>query len=96
MFAEFRRWFREIFQDVDGFYSSKRTIALVAFTFLLVAGVANLGWNLMLVEFMFDGFMWIVIGGVGITIGERMADVFKTRLGQPREGDVDVEVDVRK
>ena len=94
MFGEFGRWFRQIFQEADAKYSSKRTIALFAFAFLLAAGTLNLTNNLVLAEFMFDGFMWIVIGGVGISIGERMASVFGDRLRQPRSGKVEVEVDV--
>ena len=77
--AELSRFFRQIFQDVNGGYSSKRTIAILAFIFLLICGTVNLVWAITITEFIFEGFTWIVIGGLGISIGEHFATVMKAK-----------------
>lgn len=77
--AEIGKFFRQIFQDVNGAYSSKRTVAILAFLFLLGCGIADVGFGKTVTEFIFEGFIWVTIGGLGITIGERVAGVFKAK-----------------
>ena len=79
MLREFGKFISEIFQDVQGFYSSKRTIAFLAFFFMLASGIVNLATGVTIAEFIFEGMLWIVIGALGITVGDQVAEVFKSR-----------------
>lgn len=79
--AENHRFFREIFTDADGCYSSKRTTVAIATVLFVVAFFADLMFDQTITQFIFDGVMWIILGGLGLTLGEKIPDVFKKLPG---------------
>lgn len=82
--TELKKWLQQIFQDVDGCYSSKRTVAFMAFFFMLACGIVNLLGGAIVAEFIFEGMMWIVLGGFGISAVEYVKDVMKARAENPK------------
>lgn len=73
------KFIKEIFQEQDGKYSHKRMIAILAFVVMLVAFVANTFYGIPISEFLIDNFMYIIIGGMGITA---TAEVGTSLLGR--------------
>ena len=59
--------------DVDGQTSSKRFITLVAFALLAIAFVCNIFFEIPLQEFVFDGMMYLVCVGLGVTVAEKFS-----------------------
>lgn len=51
--------------------SSKRVITFVAFILLSIAFLSNVFWDLPLHEFVFDGMLYLVAAGMGITALEK-------------------------
>ena len=61
----------KLLSDVDGQTSSKRFITLIAFLLLSTAFVCNIFWEIPLQEFVFDGMMYLVCVGLGVTVAEK-------------------------
>jgi hypothetical protein len=59
--------------DVDGQASSKRFITLIAFALLAIAFMANIFAEIPLQEFVFDGMMYLVCVGLGVTCAEKFS-----------------------
>lgn len=59
-------------QDIDGAYSSKRIAAFIAMAAFLAGGIVDTVMGTVRVppEVM-NGLMWIVLGGLGLAVGER-------------------------
>lgn len=57
----------------DGGISSRRLITFLAFICCAVAFFANLFFGFKIEPNLFDGMMYIVIGGLGVTVAERFA-----------------------
>ena len=66
-----RNFFKSILSDVDGQQSSKRFITLIAFALLATAFTANIFFEIPLQEFVFDGMMYLVCVGLGVTCAEK-------------------------
>lgn len=67
----------EVLRDVDGGYSSKRLVVIVAMLSILVAFFANLFYDMSIEQFMFDGMMYIVIAGLGFVGAEKFSPTTK-------------------
>lgn len=74
------KFIREILQDYAGQFSSKRAIVFFAFILMAIAFVSNLYWGFTIAEFMFDAMLYIVIGGLSLTVGEQVTTVWKSRI----------------
>ena len=74
MNATFKKVISQIFQDVDGMFSSKRVVAAIGTVVLLVAFIADLAFQLTITQFIFDGFLYLVLGALGITAVEPFAN----------------------
>ncbi len=61
----------KLLSDVDGQTSSKRFITLIAFLLLSTAFVCNIFFEIPLQEFVFDGMMYLVCVGLGVTVAEK-------------------------
>lgn len=70
---------KEVFQDHDGSFSSKRTVTLGAFILLCLAFLCNLFGGFTVAEFMFEQFTYIVLGGLGMATAEPLALSFRGR-----------------
>ena len=65
---------QSIFRDsIDGSWSSRRIITFLAFVFCSIAFFANLFWDKDINAAMFEGMMYIVLGGLGFTVSEKFA-----------------------
>lgn len=63
-----------LFKDLDGNTSSKRVAAFIALTCMVAGFLASLtGLGHVLPEWMFDGFLYITGGGLGLAATERFA-----------------------
>lgn len=66
-----KTFFNSILSDVDGQQSSKRFITLIAFALLAIAFTANIFFEIPLQEFVFNGMMYLVCVGLGVTVAEK-------------------------
>jgi hypothetical protein len=75
---------KSLLQDgEDGTWSSKRVITFLAFVFFSFAFFANLLYGKKVDDTMLEGMMYIVLGGLGVTVTERFAN--KTNIpSQPQ------------
>ena len=46
---------------------------MVAFVLLSIAFLANIFWEIKLQEFIFDGMMYLVCVGLGVTVAEKFS-----------------------
>lgn len=84
------KFFKEIFADSTGAFSSKRTVTLCAFFLIVIAVSCDLLWKRTLSEFMFDDLMYIVLTGLGFTAAEPVASsLFGNRVLKSGGGDDD-------
>jgi hypothetical protein len=58
----------------DGTWSSKRVITFLAFTFFSIAFFANLFFGKKIDDVIIEGMLYIVLGGLGVTVTERFAN----------------------
>lgn len=61
-----------VFQDIDGQFSSKRTVAFIAMACLVVGFLAAIVGHVV-PEYMFTNFTYIVGAGLGLAATERFA-----------------------
>ena len=66
-----KTFFNSILSDVDGQQSSKRFITLIAFALLAIAFLSNIFFEIPLQEFVFNGMMYLVCVGLGVTAAEK-------------------------
>jgi hypothetical protein len=80
MSPELNRFVKQIFEDADGCYSSKRLIIFIAFILLCTAFLSNLFWGFVIAQPIFDGFMYIVLVGFGFaTLGEPVGRLYQSK-----------------
>jgi len=83
---------REGLSGNSGHLSSKRIIAFSAFVVLSICCLSALYWNFTVPEFMFDGLMFIVLGGMGSTTVERWANrTTKSTVTTPKSTTVTID-----
>lgn len=69
----FDLFFTEILQDEQGRFSSKRVVAFIGTFALLSAFIANTFIGLPVTEYIFQGLLALVLGALGITVGDAFA-----------------------
>lgn len=66
---------KSLLQDgEDGTWSSKRVITFLAFVFFSIAFFANLFYGKKVDDVVLEGMLYIVLGGLGVTVTERFAN----------------------
>ena len=78
-------YIKGILGDTDGLPSSKRIISVTFSLLVMIAFVANLGWDLSVDDNLLDAVMMIIIAGLGITGIEKFAgkiEAIKTSSNQ--------------
>ena len=55
----------------DGEVSTKRIISLVGFILLCIAFTINIFREVKLKEYIWDGMLWVVLGGLGLTVADK-------------------------
>lgn len=71
-------YFKQVLQDTNGSYSSKRLVTFICVILMGTGFVANLFWNYDVEQFMYESVMYIVIAGLGFAGAERFAPQKKT------------------
>ena len=64
----------EIFSDVDGDLSSKRLITFLGFLVMIITWVCNLWFDKVVLEYIFNGFLYLVVVGLGVVATEKFTD----------------------
>ena len=72
---------REIFSGVGGSVSSKRTMLFFSFLVMIFLAWASVFMDKEIQQFIFEGFMWIVLGGLFSVASEQ----FGQKFGTPKE-----------
>jgi len=67
------KFFKQIFQDVDGHYSSKRSVVFISILICIVTWVGNFFYQMTITEFIFEGFLYITVIGLGVTTAEKFS-----------------------
>ena len=70
---------REIFSGVGGGISSKRTMLFLSFLVMIFLAWASVFMNKEIQQFIFEGFMWIVLGGLFSVASEQFGQKFGTK-----------------
>ena len=70
---------REIFSGVGGSISSKRTMLFLSFLVMIFLAWASVFMNKEIQQFIFEGFMWIVLGGLFSVASEQFGQKFGTK-----------------
>lgn len=66
-------FFKSAISDVDGQVSSKRLVIFICTLALLITWGANLWYALTVEEFIFEGLLYIVAIGLGVTTAEKFS-----------------------
>lgn len=74
-----KKYLNVMMSDHTGCASSKRMIVFLCAILIAVAFVANLFWKFTVEQFMFDGIMYIILGGMSITGVEK----FSSKVTKP-------------
>lgn len=64
---------KQIFKDVDGQYSSKRFTVFISIIILISTWVGNFFYQMQITEFIFEGFLYITVVGLGVTAAEKFS-----------------------
>lgn len=80
---------REIFSGIGGNLSSKRTMLFLSFVIMVLMAWASTFMGKNVEQFIFEGFMWIVLGGLFSVASEQFSQKFTSKL--PTEVDNDQE-----
>ncbi len=80
-----RLFLAQIFQSAAGNFSSKRTVTIASFAMMCVALIVNLSTGLVVEQFIFDGFFYIVIAGLGFTTAEPVANMMSARISKGKK-----------
>jgi hypothetical protein len=68
-----KKWFKEIFLDVDGHGSSKRIITILAFIFLSIGYFAHIFFGKVIGNIIWEGMLWVVMAGMGVVTVEKFS-----------------------
>lgn len=73
MWTKFKKFWSDVFTDINGSYSSKRVVTFICVMLMTAAFVCDLVWDLSVPQFMYEAVAYIVIAGVGFTGAEQFA-----------------------
>lgn len=76
---------REIFSGVSGGLSSKRTMLFLSFVVMIFMAWASIFMGKEIQQFIFEGFMWIVMGGLFSVASEQFGQKFETKTTSEEE-----------
>lgn len=74
------KFIREVLSGVGGGLSSKRAIVFLSFLVMCVIGWANVFLGKDILQFVFEGFMWVVLGGLFSVASEQFSQKFPNKL----------------
>ena len=68
---------KECVKGGDNKISSKRVVSILSFVLIAIAFVSNLFWNIKIDEHIYDGMLWVTIGGLGFVATEKFSKFVK-------------------
>jgi len=63
----------KLLKDTSGKPSSKRTITFIAFSLMCLAFLLNLAFEIPMEEFIYEGMLYVVAGGLGFSALEHLS-----------------------
>lgn len=76
---------REIFMGSFGEVSSKRVMMFLSFGIMIVMGIMSTLYSMKVEQFIFDGFLYIVVGGLFSVASEKFTTNYKKINGENDE-----------
>jgi amino acid permease len=76
---------REIFIGVGGEISSKRVMMFLSFCMMIILSIFSTIYSMKVEQFIFDGFLYIVVGGLFSVASESFINKFKKMNGEKSE-----------
>lgn len=70
---EVKRYFKQVLQDTNGAYSSKRAVVFLCTLLMATGFLANLFGDYTIDQFIYESIMYIVIAGLGFSGAEKFA-----------------------
>ena len=70
----------KVFSDVNGHLSSKRTVMFLSFIVMIGLAVVSTFYALKVEQFIFEGFLYIVVGSLFSVASEKFGKGFKQIL----------------
>lgn len=67
-------FFKSLFSDIDNQVSSKRFITVFAFLLLGIAFLLDIFIDVQLKQYIWDGILYIVLMGLGVTTAEKFTN----------------------
>lgn len=77
--------FREIFIGSTGEVSSKRVMMFLSFCMMIMMAIFSTIYSMKVEQFIFDGFLYIVVGGLFSVASEKFSNAFKKVDGEKSE-----------
>lgn len=77
--------FREIFIGSTGEISSKRVMMFLSFLIMIIMAIFSTIYEMKVEQFIFDGFLYIVVGGLFSVASEKFTNEFKKVDGEKSE-----------
>ena len=76
---------REIFIGIGGEISSKRIMMFLSFCMMMILSFFSTVYSMKVEQFIFDGFLYIVVGGLFSVASEQFTTKFKKMNGDNSE-----------
>ena len=76
---------KEIFIGVGGEVSSKRVMMFLSFCMMITMAIFSTIYSMKVEQFIFDGFLYIVVGGLFSVASESFTNKFKKMNGEKSE-----------
>jgi len=76
---------REIFIGMGGEISSKRVMMFLSFCLMILMAIFSTIYSMKVEQFIFDGFLYIVVGGLFSVASEKFSSAFKKVDGERSE-----------
>ena len=75
----------ETFRGLSGGISSKRVMMFLSFCMMILMAVFSTIYSMKVEQFIFDGFLYIVVGGLFSVASEKFSSAFKKVDGEKSE-----------
>jgi nitrate/nitrite transporter NarK len=76
---------KEIFVGMTGEISSKRVMMFLSFCMMIIMAIFSTIYSMKVEQFIFDGFLYIVVGGLFSVASEKFSNAFKKVDGEKSE-----------
>jgi nitrate/nitrite transporter NarK len=76
---------KEIFVGMTGEISSKRVMMFLSFCMMIIMAIFSTIYGMKVEQFIFDGFLYIVVGGLFSVASEKFSNAFKKVDGDGSE-----------